>query len=74
MLQRILLAIKPINPDITDIHPEDHLRDDLALDSLDYLDLMLNLETAFNVKIQPDEIRPLRTVRDVTDLLTRKLS
>lgn len=43
------LGIKP-----NEIHKESHIRDDLALDSLDLMDLIVSLEKEFNIGI-PDE-------------------
>ncbi len=40
--------------DPTDLHPEDSLRDDLGLDSLQTIELVYEVESAFDIQI-PDE-------------------
>lgn len=51
-----------------------NLRDDLALESIDFLDLVLQTETMFNIKISPEEAKNLRLVSDVTAIVEKKLS
>jgi acyl carrier protein len=46
--------------------PEAHIFIDLGLDSLDIVDLIVALQTAFGVKIRTDEkVREIRTLGDV---------
>lgn len=51
-----------------------NLRDDLALESIDFLDLVLQTETMFNIKISPEEAKSLRLVSDVTAIVEKKFS
>ena len=51
-----------------------NLREDLALESIDFLDLVLQTETMFNIKISPEEAKNLRLVSDVTAIIEKKLS
>ncbi len=53
-----------LNP--SDMNPEAHLFDDLELDSLDIVDMVIVLETAFQFKIREEEsIREIRTLGDI---------
>ena len=51
-----------------------NLRDDLALESIDFLDLVLQTETMFHIKISPEEAKDLQLVSDVTAIVEKKLS
>lgn len=56
--------------------PEAHLYEDLALDSLDGVDLVVALEKAFNFKISREQdeerIRAIRTISDIYDFVDMK--
>ena len=46
--------------------PEAHIVDNLELDSLDFVDLVVVLENAFNFKIREEEpIRKIQTLGDI---------
>lgn len=46
------------------IRPEASLKDVLDLDSLDYIDLVVALESNFHFKVQPGDFLPLVTFQD----------
>jgi acyl carrier protein len=49
-----------------DMTPETTLFEDMGLDSLDVVDLVIVLETAFGIKIREEEaIRKIRTLGDI---------
>ena len=46
--------------------PEAHIFTDLGLDSLDIVDLIVALQSSFNVKIRNEEkVREIRTLQDI---------
>ncbi|MHB1560401.1 MAG: acyl carrier protein [Isosphaeraceae bacterium] len=49
------------------------LLEDLALDSLDMVAVVVELQDRFDVEIDPDEITVIRTVGDLADSLERYL-
>lgn len=52
--------------DQTEMTPETTLFEDMGLDSLDVVDLVIVLETAFGMKIREEEaIRKIRTLGDI---------
>ena len=64
---------KEFELDLKDLTPETKLFDDLNLDSLDIVDLVIVLETAFNFKIrEEDAIRKIRTLADVHSFVISK--
>lgn len=70
-------ALSPIGERITDvlaaslerdpstIKPDQHLRDDLGLDSLRTFELLYDLERAFDLEIPNDDLPGLQTLADV---------
>jgi acyl carrier protein len=47
--------------------PDAHLYTDLDIDSLDAIDLMLELKELTGRKVQPEQFKHVRTVRDVVN-------
>ena len=59
--------------DLADLNPEAHLFDDLELDSLDIVDMVVVLESAFQFKIREEEsIREIRTLGDIHRFVIHK--
>lgn len=59
--------------DLEDMNPEAHLFDDLELDSLDIVDMVVVLESAFQFKIREEEsIREIRTLGDIHRFVINK--
>jgi acyl carrier protein len=53
--------------------PETTLFEDMGLDSLDVVDLVIVLETAFSMKIREEEaIRQIRTLGDIHSFVIEK--
>ena len=55
------------------ITTESLLLEDLALDSLDLVAVILQLQDEFQVEIDPDEITALRSVGDLIGTLTKHI-
>jgi acyl carrier protein len=55
------------------IHPTSHLFEDLDLDSIDAIDLVVGLEEETGLDVNEDELKAIRVVQDVVDLVHRKL-
>ena len=53
--------------------PSARLVEDLQLDSLDAVDLVVRLEQETGAEITEDELKSIRTVQDIVDILQRKL-
>jgi acyl carrier protein len=50
-----------------------HLIDDLDLDSIDAIDLAVRLEERTSVSFSDDDLKAVRTIRDVVDLIDGRL-
>ncbi len=47
------------------LHPDAILKDTLELDSLDYVDLVVLLESNFNIKVKQEDFTAIRTFHDL---------
>lgn len=56
----------------TEVRPDMSLVEDLNLDSLTLVDVILDLEDKFKIKIEETEVQEAVTVSDLTDLVLRK--
>ena len=55
------------------VTPTAHLFDDLDLDSIDAIDMVVRLQEETGLEVEEDELKQIRLVRDVVDLIDRKL-
>lgn len=56
-----------------EIEPASHLIDDLDLDSIDAIELAIQLEQRTGIALQEEQLRSLRLVQDVVDLVASAL-
>jgi len=56
------------------VTPEASFIDDLNADSLDVVELVMELEDAFGIEIPDDDAEKLRTVRDAIDYLRGRVA
>ncbi|MCU0581546.1 MAG: acyl carrier protein [Syntrophales bacterium] len=52
--------------------PEASFIDDLGADSLDLVELVMEMEETFNIQVADEELEKIRTVQDVIDFLRSK--
>lgn len=55
------------------LHPEDSLRDDLGLDSLQTIELVYQVESAFDIQIPDEDFGRLQTIGDVVTYLGERI-
>ena len=60
--------------DLDEVKEDAALIDDLGADSLDLVDLVMEFEEAFNVKIEDEELEKIKTVGDIVEGIMNKLS
>ncbi len=63
-----------LDVELNEITPEASLTEDIGADSLELVDLTMDFEDEFNVKIETTELNEIDTVGEITDLLEKKLS
>ena len=59
--------------DVSKIHPQDRLREDLGLDSLAMIELLFKIEEHFDLEIPNEDLSRVTTVADVTAYVEEKL-
>lgn len=72
--QRLLLMME----DLFDVDPQEvsldsRLYQDLDIDSIDAVDLVVELKKITGKKLQPNDFKSVRTVQDVIDAVSRLL-
>lgn len=55
------------------IKPEAKLKDDLGIDSLDFVDIVVIVEKNFGFKIKPEEMKGVVTLKDFCDYIEKKV-
>lgn len=71
--EQVFLKIEEIVWDDVDRNEELELREDLGLDSLDCIELLLNIERQFNISVSDEEAEPVKTVKEVVDIIEQKV-
>ena len=76
----ILQKLEPIiktyitQPDVVaDITDESHLLRDLKINSAHLIDIVLDVEAAFNISITDEEVEKMDTVGNAVELIQKKL-
>lgn len=70
-VNEILVEEFEVDPDV--ITPDANLKDTLGLDSLDYVDLVVTIESNFGVKLGEADFIGIATFQNFYDLLEAKL-
>ena len=65
--------IEDMEIDATKMHDEAKLKEDLGLDSLDFVDIVVIVEKHFGFKIKPEEMAHVLTVKDFYDYIDSKI-
>lgn len=57
----------------SDVKPDHKLEEDLGADSLDDIELILDIEDEFAIDISDEHAQPLKTVQQIIDFVKRAL-
>lgn len=68
-----LFLVDEFEVDADDIEPEANLKDTLGLDSLDYVDLVVSVESNFGVKLVEVDFVGIASFQNFYDLIENKL-
>lgn len=63
---------KQLNKPVSEITEEKEIVKDLGADSLDTVEMLMNLEEEFNVTVSEEEAVKIKTVQDIISLLADK--
>ena len=55
------------------IAPEALLKEDIGIDSLDFVDIVVIVERTFGFKIKPEEMAGVKTLSDLCDYIETKV-
>ena len=56
------------------IYPEAKLKEDVGIDSLDFVDIVVIVEKNFGFKIKPEEMAGVVTLNDFYDYIDKKVN
>ena len=74
IFQRILVVMEELfEIDPATVSLDSRLYDDLDIDSIDAVDLVVELKKITGKKMQPDDFKSVRTVADVVEAVSRLL-
>lgn len=66
------VLVEALNVEADEVVLEAKLSDDLGIDSLSAVELALELESAFDITIEDEELAKLETVQDILDIIQSK--
>jgi acyl carrier protein len=66
------ILVERLDIDEGDVRPDASLRDDLKADSLDLVELIMDLEERFGVKISDEEAQSIGTVGEAVDFIVER--
>lgn len=73
MLEQVKeIIVEAINVDEDLIVPEAKLQEDLGIDSLSAVELAMELENAFDIRIEDGALANLKTVQDILNIVENK--
>lgn len=72
MVQKIVS--EQLNVDESEVHLDGHLSNDLGVDELDVIELVMALEEEFDIEILDEEACEVCEVKEVVDLIYKKVS
>ena len=66
--------IEDLEIDEDKIYPEARLKDDVGIDSLDFVDIVVIVEKNFGFKIKPEEMTGVLTLEDFYNYIDSKVN
>jgi acyl carrier protein len=71
--EQVFLGIEEIVWDDVDRNEELELRKDIGFDSLDCVEFLIHIERDFKISIPDEEAEPIKTVKEVIDIIEQKV-
>ena len=65
------VIVETLNCDASQVTPQARLREDLHADSIDVVEMLMNLEDEYGVKLPEESFDNIKTVQDVVDALEK---
>ena len=57
-----------------EIKPDDDLRSQLGLDSMGAIEIADKIESAYNIQLEDDDMKEIRTLNNTVDLILKKIA
>jgi len=70
----IVKTYLPEDVNVNAITPESDLTEDLNINSVNLVDIVLDVEDAFDIELENDDIETLRTVNDAIGIIKAKVA
>ncbi len=67
------IIVEELNLDKEKVTRDSRLQEDLGADSLDAVELIMNIEDEFDIQISDDEATDIKTVGELVDFITKKI-
>lgn len=67
------IIVRKVGVDMGKVKPEATFDDDLGADSLDKVEVLMEIEDAFDIHISDEEALQIKTVKDLYDYLSDKV-
>lgn len=71
--EQVFLGIEEIVWDDVDRNEDLELRKDIGFDSLDCVEFLMHIERDFKISIPDEEAEPVKTVKEVIDIIEQKV-
>ena len=72
MFEKVCAVLaEQLNIDAASIQPTDEVVKDLNADSIDVVEMLMNLEDDYGIKIHEDDFDKIKTVQDIVDELEK---
>lgn len=74
MLETVMTMLaKQLRIDINTIGPDTNIIEDLSADSLDIVEMLMEIEQRFGFTVSDEEAMTLKTIKDVADFIEKKI-
>jgi acyl carrier protein len=72
MLERVKkIVVERLNVDPSEVTLEAGIKEDLGADSLDVVDLIMELEEEFNIEVNEEDAEKITTVGDIVEYIKK---
>ncbi|MDR0383807.1 MAG: acyl carrier protein [Christensenellaceae bacterium] len=69
----IALVASQLKKDPKTVTADKELKEDLRADSLDIIEMLINLEEEYGISIPDEELLNLKTIKDIVDFIVKNM-
>ncbi len=73
-LENIIKVYLPEDVTVDQIAPESHFMNELNINSAHLVDIVLDVEDAFDIRLENEDMEQMQTVKDAVAIIDRKLA